>query len=121
MKKYTYTINEEIWTEEISSDKKVVIEMGRLLASYNDVDKYFIGEVVECKIIDLTGSIDIIDDIQEAAYDDSEYGEDYLNCLNKGERGDLEKMLGEMLTTWADKHNRQPSWFSIINIESYEV
>lgn len=82
----------------------------------------FRGKARPCSISAYVPTRRIIDDLQEAAYEDvGEFGEAWLEDLTNEQVKDLEKHLGQALSSWANKHNLQPHFWAVDSIKEIEV
>ncbi len=77
---------------------------------------YYIGQV-EAYVPHICAGT-VIDNIGEQAYDETcGYTDDYLNNVTDEQERDLEDELNTVLAKWLEKHNLQPTFFNVVNIE----
>lgn len=115
---YVYSHNgEDSWVEdEDSAVDSAMFEKGEV----TDAVKIYRGEAHgythDTFAFDIGADIQEI--LQEAAHGEgSEFAEDYLEDLSKEQLDDLTRIV----TEWLNKNAAQPTFFSVRNVESYEV
>jgi len=75
------------------------------------------GKVVQPKLSDFFNVKIILNEISSNAYDTcGEWAEDYLYDVTQDQEDELESLI----RLWADKHNLNPNWFMIEDIEEVE-
>jgi hypothetical protein len=97
-----YTTDEDEVLNEVENNNSKIIYVGDKVNVYHK-DMLSIGW--------------LIDDMQQRAYDDSEYGEDYLEGIDKDKLSELEKVILDFM----NKNFEQPRWFKVENIEKISV
>ena len=116
--KYVYSHNgEDSWVEdEDSAVDSAMFAKGEETGTV----KIYRGEAQ--KYTHDTFAFDIGADIQEAVWaaaqgEGGEFAEDYLEDLSKEQLGDLTRIVIE----WLNKNAAQPTFFSVKNVQVYEV
>lgn len=84
-----------------------------------DVVTVYEGDAVRFKAGDFTGWN--LDHIQNAAYDESEYAEDYLSGVTKEQEAELDKCVADAVNAWADKHGLQPKFYRVVNTKEVQA
>ena len=78
----------------------------------------FKGKKVRQKFANFFSVENLIDEMQERAYDCiDECAEDYLNDVTDEQKGEL----GKLVIEWAAKHSIEPSFYLVEDIEEYTV
>lgn len=64
---------------------------------------------------------EIIESIQESAYDDSEYSDDYLENITPQQLDELDEEINFVISKWIKRHNFEPTWFLVKNIKKFSI
>lgn len=127
--KWMYQIGEsEIWGNSSEFDtKEEAIREGRKEILYGNKnmqgDSYSYFYVGMIEKVEPTG-VDIewlLENIAENTTDDIEVGEGYLYDVTKEHQEELEQKLNEVLFSWMNKHNYNPTFFRIVNMEKIMI
>ncbi len=92
---------EELTLEELKTVKSITLYKGMKKAQ---------------KFEDFMCVDNILDQMHEWAYDINEFAEDYLYDVTDEQK----KELGNLISSWAKKHNIEPRFFLIENVEEIE-
>lgn len=84
-----------------------------------DADKVWTAEIIE-----VTASTyfldDIADGLRDAAWDEmGDYSEGWLDNVTAEQRRELDKGIAAVIDAWASKHDLQPRFFDIQNIQEH--
>lgn len=95
--------------------------LGDMYDDYEDIpDTFAIGQTFSPSIY-LDG-IQTIEWLQEQVYEEcGEAGETFLDYVSKEAITDLEDSLNRALQQWLDKHNLQPTCYSISNVREIKL
>lgn len=75
------------------------------------------GRVLQPKLSDFFDVKIVLDEISSNAFDTcGEWSEDYLYDVTQ----EQEDELTSLITSWADKHNLNPKWFMVEDVEEVE-
>lgn len=116
--KYVYPHNgEDSWVDnEDSAVDSAMFEKGEVVDSVKIYRGEAHGYTHDTFAFDIGADIQEI--LQEAAHGEGgEFSEDYLEDLSKEQLDDLTRII----TEWLNKNAVQPTFFSVKNVESYEV
>ena len=88
------------------------IEVGSVVTVYE-------GDAARFKAGDFTGWN--LDNITNAACDESEYAEDYLSGITKEQEAELDDMVEAAVNAWADKHGLHPTFYRVKNVKEVQA
>jgi hypothetical protein len=107
-----FTFSDDFSTKE-EAFKFAIHELG-LVAG----DTVYVGQKCPAEASDFIYSDQVLDQMREHSYEDlGDYAEGWLSDLTEDQKGDLAYHLHTAVDAWADKHKKQPEFFSVINIE----
>lgn len=121
------------WTVSTSSDlfngadyfdtKQEAIDFGRLeYKEYVFVNEFYVGQIQSVSLGVCVDTDSILERINESMCD--EFGElagDYLMRTDPEHDAELEEELTKVIVNWIEKHNYQPTFFTVESIEKVEV
>jgi hypothetical protein len=123
----------DIWTGEEFDTNQKAIEEGRLeVIAENKInlERGFANEAIKSFDVGQIASVSpcgvdvdsILENIAENTGDEvGEVAEDYLMDVANEDAAELEEKLNEVLFTWMKKHNYEPNFFVMENIEEIEI
>jgi len=117
--KYAYGVNGHNFDSEIFDSVEEALEEAK--RDYPDEDYVFIGEAEP--YVSHIRTETILDDLVEAAADDGfdDYTDDYLTGLTGAQISELDAALNDAFKKWEEKHNLQPSFYSVENTKRYSL
>ena len=118
--KWTFSRSEEHYNEmEYFESKAQAIEEGK---EYFEGDKFYVGQVKECGLGVLVDVSSILEHINVNMVDEvGEHAEDYLAYTETEHDKELEQEIQDVITKWIERHEYQPTFFKVVNIEAVEV
>lgn len=103
---YVFNIN-DTWTEDVDYVEHYINEL-----EFSPEDTIEIGERVTVLHKDIFNLRDLIEDMQDHAYEmGDEYAEDYLKDLTYSKAEELE----DLILLWLNKNINQPNFFNVKN------
>lgn len=105
----TFSLDEDYWTldsDEIEDRIQDYIEHEGI--SEEEI-KVYIGKAIKKTHSDYIYPKSILGEIQERAYDDSEYAENYLENISP----EVITNLGKLIVDYMDEYIEQPRWYSV--------
>ena len=103
---YVFNIN-DTWTDDVDHVEHYINEL-----EFSPEDTIEIGERVTVLHKDIFNLRDLIEDMQDNAYEMAdEYAEDYLKDLTTEKAKELE----DLILQWLNKNVKQPNFFNVKN------
>ena len=103
---YVFNIN-DTWTDDVDYVEHYINEL-----EFSPEDTIEIGERVTVLHKDIFNLRDLIEDMQDNAYEiGDEYAEDYLKDLTYSKAEELE----DLILDWLNKNIKQPNFFNVKN------
>lgn len=107
----TFSLDEDYWTQ----DSDEIEDRIQDYIEHEDIPKeeikVYIGKAVKKTHRDYVYPKNILDEIQERAYDDSEYADNYLENLSP----EIVTNLGKLIVDYMNEYIEQPRWYSVEN------
>lgn len=109
---YVFNIN-DTWTDDVDYVEHFIEEL-----EFNLTDTIEIGERVPVLHKDIFNLRDLIEEMQDQAYEMAdEYSEDYLSDLTYSKADELE----DLILLWLNKNVKQPNFFNVKNEKEITV
>lgn len=122
--KWMYNLGgSEIWIGEEFDTKEQAIKFAKKEIEEDDlgVTNFEVGQITEATVSGVDIDLLLENVAENTTCEIGEIGDDYLDDVTKEDREELEESLNEVLFKWIHKHNYEPSFFKIENIENIEL
>ena len=127
MAEYSYSFNEENFYGPFESREAALAEAMSELTCQDHFDpeqaEHFVYTGMdEPHTPTLPGVEWLVENLQEMAYDAiGEAAEDWLEDVTNEEEEDLQDMVMEAVNKWLEKHKKQPTFFTVTEVETHTV
>ena len=113
---YVYSDDNEIFNYDSLEDALDCVDTGETVTIYK-------GVKVPCRASQFVNADTIIENIAITAYDDYfELAEDWaIEYVDSETTKELEKQLELVIDAWADKHNLQPTWNMVKDVQELKI
>lgn len=110
---------EEGFTGEYATEAEAIMGGPGALELHTG-DEYWVGEAVvgDIPVISPDG---IIETLIDAAQDEYENADDWLANVTPNQEDELESVVNDAIQAWLKKHDLEPKWFEVDNINRYVV
>ena len=85
-------------------------------------ERFWTGLAARPKAGNFVAGVDIIERLQEAAYDSNgEWAEDWLSDVLREDEEALDLALAEVVNRWAAERGHRPAFFDVIEVQEHTV
>lgn len=126
--KWLYELyDNEIWNDVSEFDtredclKKAIDHVKVLEADGETIKNIKIGQKEKVQRCGVDGVFILENVAEDTVIDVGEVGEDYLANVKNEHVSELEDALNNVLFEWMDKHDYNPSFFRVVNIEEFKM
>jgi len=123
-KQYTWEseLNKEMWQHDCFNSPTDCILDAVENYGYKSGETIYIGVTVDFGInVDAT---DVLEKLEEEAYEFAESAEDW-NTFNykedKKELDELSEQLSDVIIKWLEKHNNMPNFYQVIDVQPFKI
>ncbi len=117
---YTWSHDGEHFECDDHASREDALEAGR--AEYPHADCIWTGvSIPAAEICPEIDASDVIERLQEGAHEEvGEFGDDWLSDASKEQVAELGRDLNAALTAWMSRHNLQPAFFAVREVEQHD-
>lgn len=120
-----YSINEEEYSYDDIYDAIEAFVDGcsdeEIQQIYDGEITIYEGDALQRKASDFL-SFNVYDNLQDNAYEEAgEYSEGWLDNLTDEQYDELQNNIKKVINDWADKHKKQPTFWTVENVKQLRV